>query len=416
MTEYGLVGEKLSHSYSPEIHKRMADYDYKLIEVARDEIDSFFDKKEFLGLNVTIPYKQTVIPHLDFIDEAARGIGAVNTVVNDGGTLRGYNTDWLGMQAAILRAGIVPAGKKVLICGTGGTSKTAAYVASQLGASETVFLSRTGRNGAATYEEAYRSHSDAGIIINTTPSGMYPHADDTPIDISRFPSLSGVFDAIYNPIRTNLVVEATRRGIPAAGGLYMLVFQAVKASELFTGRACSKGLADSICRELLREKENVVLIGMPSSGKTSVGKILAERLGRELVDTDELIKDAEGREISDIFTEHGEEYFRNAERNAVKSASALQGKVIATGGGAVLNCGNVAALKRGGRIYFLDRPLELLTATSDRPLSSDAASLKARYNERIAIYRGACDVTVDSSGTVDEAARIIEEDFISRET
>ncbi len=413
MTEYGLVGERLGHSFSPEIHAKIADYKYELIEVPRDEIDGFFERKEFKGLNVTIPYKETVIPHLDAVDEAAGEIGAVNTVVNENGRLTGYNTDFVGMLSAMLRAGILPVGKKVLICGTGGTSKTAAYTAKQLGAKEAVFLSRTARNGAVTYEEAYKEHSDAGIIINATPCGMYPDNFSSPIDISRFPALSGVFDAVFNPLRTKLVVDARRRGIPACCGLYMLISQAIRASELFRGRTCSKGLAEAVYRALLLSKENVVLIGMPSSGKTTVGGAVASLLGRELADTDELIVKSEGESIPDIFAKNGEEYFRDAETRAIKELSKKQGAVIATGGGAVLREENVDALRQNGRLYFLDCPLEALEATRDRPLSGDRESLEKLYRERQDIYLAACDVRTERASSPEETAQTIVNEFTS---
>ena len=414
MIEYGLVGERLGHSYSPEIHSMIADYKYELIEVPPSGIDAFFDERGFMGLNVTIPYKETVIPHLDEIDDAAREIGAVNTIVNRGGKLTGYNTDWIGMQMAMLRAGVLPSGKKVLICGTGGTSKTAAYVARQLGAKSAVFLSRSKKEGCSTYEEAASLHRDAGIIINATPCGMYPDDASSPIDISAFPELSGVFDAVFNPLKTNLVLDAAARGIPAAGGLFMLVAQAIAASEKFTGRVCSKGLHEKVYGDVLKNRENIVLTGMPSSGKSTVGAAIAKSLGRELVDTDALIFEAEGRSIPEIFASDGEDYFRDAESLAINKASQKQGVVIATGGGAVLRAQNVRALRRNGRIYFLDRSLEKLVATSDRPLSSDKGALEARYRERIDIYRCVCDAAIDSDGTVEEAAKSILEEFDSR--
>ena len=411
MTEYGLVGERLSHSRSPEIHEKISGKEYKLIEVARDKIDEFFDKKEFLGVNVTIPYKETVIPHLDVIDPTAGEIGAVNTVVNRGGKLYGYNTDHEGMSAAIERAGIVLSGKKVLILGSGGTSKTAEYVARRGGAGKIIKVSRGAKDGAVTYDGAYALHADADVIINTTPCGMYPDIFATPVDLSRFPKLCGIFDAIFNPLRTRLVLEGMKRGIPSCGGLYMLVFQAVRSSELFRDVKYPDGTADEVYTSLFKKLENTVLIGMPSSGKTTVGNTVAKRLGREFFDTDEVIADSEGKSIPEIFKEDGETYFRGAESKAVAEVSRRQSSVIATGGGAVLREENVENLKMNGRLYFLDRPLDMLTATADRPLSSDRASLEARWRERYGIYKAASDVTVDSSVSVGEAAGSIINDI-----
>lgn len=411
MMQFGLVGEKLSHSFSPEIHKKLGDYKYELCEVPKDKIDDFFRAREFSGLNVTIPYKETVIPHLDQISDAAKGIGAVNTVVMRGGKLFGDNTDWIGMRDTLLRAGIEIGGKKVLICGSGGTSKTAYYVAKILGASEIICLSRSERKGFITYEEAYSFHSDAGVIINTTPSGMYPNVNECPIDISRFEKLSGVFDAVFNPLRTNLVLEAKKRNIKAAGGLFMLVSQAAAASEIFTDTPVQPSLTERIYNELKCKKENIVLVGMPSSGKTSVGKAVSELLGREFIDTDVLITEKAGMQIPEIFEKYGEKYFRELERDVIEELSPRQSLVIATGGGAVLKEENVHALLRNGRIFFLDRSLKKLTVTDDRPLSKDRESLEKRYNERMPVYKSVSDVTVDGNGTVMETARLVTELF-----
>jgi len=415
MIGYGLVGERLGHSFSPEIHRVLGGYDYELIEISRDKIDDFFKARAFRGLNVTIPYKETVIPHLDEIDSAAREIGAVNTVVMRDGHLCGFNTDWIGMQRAILRAGIEIDGKKVLICGTGGTSKTALYVAKQLGAAEIYRISREKKEGCITYDEAYRDHTDAGVIINTTPCGMFPDNFSTAVNTERFPSLTGVFDAVFNPLRTKLVIDAEYRGVKAAGGLFMLVSQAKAASEIFRGIKCGKGADEAIYKKLLQQKENIVLIGMPSSGKTTVGKELASKLGRELIDIDAEIVRSEGRTIAEIFAACGEEYFREAEQSAIREISRRQGIIIATGGGAVLCRSNIDALRQNGRIYFLDRDLQKLIATSDRPLSSDRAALETRYRERIDIYNEVCDVKIDSNGSIGDAVSQIKNDFENKE-
>jgi len=415
MIGYGLVGERLGHSFSPEIHRVLGGYGYELIEISRDKIDDFFKARAFRGLNVTIPYKETVIPHLDEIDSAAREIGAVNTVVMRDGHLCGFNTDWIGMQRAILRAGIEIDGKKVLICGTGGTSKTALYVAKQLGAAEIYRISREKKEGCITYDEAYRDHTDAGVIINTTPCGMFPDNFSTAVNTERFPSLTGVFDAVFNPLRTKLVIDAEYRGVKAAGGLFMLVSQAKAASEIFRGIKCGKGADEAIYKKLLQQKENIVLIGMPSSGKTTVGKELASKLGRELIDIDAEIVRSEGRTIAEIFAACGEEYFREAEQSAIREISRRQGIIIATGGGAVLCRSNIDALRQNGRIYFLDRDLQKLIATSDRPLSSDRAALETRYRERIDIYNEVCDVKIDSNGSIGDAVSQIKNDFENKE-
>ena len=290
MRRYGCIGKRLTHSFSREIHERLADYKYDLIELCEEELAPFLEKRDFEAINVTIPYKQAVIPYLDSVSDVARRIGAVNTVVNQDGRLCGYNTDYYGMRALIERLGLVLEGKKVLVLGTGGTSRTACAVASDLGASEIITVSRRKTEEHVSYEEASTLHPDARIIINTTPSGMYPDCESAPIDISAFDGLEGVIDAVYNPLCTNLVLDARERGVKAEGGLYMLVGQAVKASEIFLGNSYPKETVDDIFSKIKREKENIVLIGMPASGKSTVGKILAERLNRELIDTDELLE------------------------------------------------------------------------------------------------------------------------------
>lgn len=412
--KYGLVGERLSHSFSPEIHKALGGYEYGLIEISKEEVASFFKKREFSAVNVTIPYKETVIPLLDEISEAAREIGAVNTVINKDGRLFGYNTDCIGMMNAIFRVGIDIKDKKVLICGSGGTSKTALYVAKILGASEVYRLSRTERDGCITYEAAYNDHADAGIIINTTPLGMYPDLTGCPLDISRFEKLSGVFDAVFNPLRTNLVLSARERKIPADGGLFMLVSQAAKASELFLGCEIPSEKTEKVYRELFEKKENIVLVGMPSSGKTTVGNLISEATGRRSAGTDEVIRENEGTEIPEIFERYGEAYFRDCESRAVSEFSKIRGAVIATGGGAVLRDENVNNLRKNGRIYFIDRSLEKLICTSDRPLSKDREQLERLYRERIDIYRAVCDVIIDGDGTAEEVANTILKDFFER--
>jgi len=408
--KYGLIGERLGHSFSREIHARLADYDYELCEVAREDIDAFFDRGDFLGINVTIPYKETVIPHLYSIDEAARRIGAVNTVVNRDGRLYGYNTDFYGLTKLAEHAGVGIKGKRVAILGTGGTSKTARAVSATLGAKEILTVSRRAGEGVITYDELYREHADVDVIINTTPVGMYPNAGCAAVDISKFERLSGVLDAVYNPLSPRLIVEAKERGIPAEGGLYMLVAQAVRASEIFTGKEYGDGIIDAVYKDIYLNCECIVLVGMPASGKSSVGKRLCELLGRELVDTDALIVEEAGIPIPEIFSRYGEEEFRNMESRALRRAASLKGAVIATGGGAVLREENVAALRECGRIYFIDRPLEALVPTDDRPLSRDRASIEALYEKRYPIYKCAADVHVDGSGTVSEVAdRIIKE-------
>ena len=405
--QFGLIGGVLGHSYSCEIHAAIADYEYELRELKPEEVRPFIEKREFRGINVTIPYKQTVMPFLDEISETARAIGAVNTIVNKNGVLYGHNTDFFGMTAMLEKYGIEPGNKKVLVLGTGGTSKTANAVAKHLGAKEVLTVSRTKTENTVTYEEALTEHTDAQIIINTTPVGMFPHGNEKPIDISLFPDLSGVADAIYNPLRTNLVLDALERGIPACGGLYMLSAQGVMASALFRDIPCDSSLVEKAFAQVENGKKNVVLIGMPTSGKTSVGKLIAEKTGRAFHDTDDITGETAGMPVPDYIKKYGEAAFREKEALAVAKAAELSGAVIATGGGAVLNEENVRALRRNGTLVFLNRPLEKLSAAGDRPLSDDEGKLAKLYETRLPIYMKSADTVIDGDVSAAQAAQTV---------
>ena len=409
--EYGCIGERLGHSFSAQIHPKFFDYKYELCEVSRENIDAFMKAKDFKGINVTIPYKQTVIKYLDEIDFAAKEIGAVNTIVNKNGKLSGYNTDFYGLKALIER-NVDLKGKKVLILGSGGTSKTAEYVCKALGCKQVFRLSRSEGEGVITYETAYETHADCDVIINTTPVGMYPDINKSVIDLSKFKRLSCVIDAVYNPLCSKLVLEAKARGIRAEGGLYMLVCQAARAAELFMDAHVAEDKIQKVFCDIYKAKQNIVLIGMPTSGKTSVGAVLSKALSRECFDSDSLIEQLENTDIPTIFKTKGEPYFRNLETKAVAQLSAFSGVIIATGGGVILNKENIELLRANGRIYFLDRPLESLLAANDRPLSSNKADLEKRYNERYNLYNAYADVKVAADGTVQEVAQIIKEDFL----
>ena len=312
--QFGLIGEKLGHSYSKEIHNLIADYRYELREVKKEELGAFMAERDFLGINVTIPYKKSVMDYLDVISDDARKIGAVNTVVNRNGKLYGFNTDFYGLKALLIHNGVSVRNKKVLILGSGGTSDTAYNVVTGLKAKEAIKVSRTKKDGFVTYDEAASHHSDADVIINATPVGMYPDDDGVPVNIGLFPSLSAVIDAIYHPLRTNLVSDAENRGIKACGGLYMLVAQAVYAAALFENKKPDENLIDDVYGKILNDKRNIVLIGMPSSGKTTIGKALAARIGKRFADTDELIVGTTGKSIPEIFEKEGEKVFREIEK------------------------------------------------------------------------------------------------------
>ena len=405
--KYGLIGERLGHSFSKEVHAALASYEYELKEIAHEELPSFMTNKNFNAINVTIPYKEAVIPFLDEISAEARSMGAVNTIVNNDGKLCGYNTDFLGMRALFNKLGIDASGKKIAILGSGGTAKTALAVSKSIGATEILVVSRQKKNDAIDYSELYEKHTDIDIVINTTPVGMYPNNDDCPIDISRFNNLSGVIDAIYNPLRTSLILDAKKRGIPAEGGLYMLIAQGVYASEIFLGTKYPKTKIDEIYNSILLNKENIALIGMPSSGKSTVGRILADMLERDFIETDELIVENVGKSIKDIFKEDGEAVFRDIESAVIKQVSAKNGKVIATGGGSILRSENLRALQQNSRLVFIDRSLENLIASDDRPLSQDMNAVKALYETRYEKYKVAADILVNGDNSPKAVAKEI---------
>lgn len=414
--EYGCIGEKLTHSFSKEIHNLLFDYDYKIKEIKRDNLGEFMLAKQFKAINVTIPYKQDVIPYLDCISQTATQIGAVNTIVNREGKLYGYNTDFAGMTALIKLNNIDIKGKKVLILGSGGTSKTAVAVAKTLGALSVMRVSRTAKEDCVTYEDVYKNHIDAQVIINTTPCGMYPNILGEPIKINYFKKLESVIDAIYNPLCSNLLVNAKAKGLKTADGLYMLVHQAAIAAGLFTDSKISDDKIYSVYKKIEQSKRNIVLIGMPSSGKTTVGKALAEKLNKQFIDIDAEIQKVTGKSISEIFKNQGEASFRDIESEIILQASAKQGVVIATGGGAVLREQNLTLLKGNGTLYFIDRPLDLLITTADRPLSSSRADLEKRYTERYEIYCNAADKRFINDGGLSAVVNSIKEDFLNENT
>jgi shikimate dehydrogenase len=410
--QYGLIGEHLTHSFSKEIHQELGQYLYELQELTPAQLSDFLTEKDFCGINVTIPYKQDVIPFLSEISEAAKQIGAVNTVVNKNGKLYGYNTDFDGLKALIQNAGISLQGKKVLILGTGGTSHTAKAVAESLGAASVYKVSRSQKQGALTYDAVMQYHTDSEILINTTPCGMFGAASGMAVDPALFPRLCGVIDAVYNPLRSPLVQRATRLGVPAQGGLYMLVMQAVKAAELFFDVQYPIQTIESVYQKIKKSKENIVLTGMPASGKSTVGKLLAGSLNRPFIDTDVEIETKAGMPISRIFAEQGEGTFRQLETAVIKETAAKNGVIIATGGGAILRQENVDALKSNGKLIFLNRPLELLIPTDDRPLAGTKEAIEQRFSERFTTYLATADGVVDGAGTPEQVARLVEKEFL----
>ena len=408
MMRCGLLGEKLGHSYSPAIHAQLADYAYGLYEVAPEALPAFLTGGDFDALNVTIPYKKAVIPYCTELSPIARRLGSVNVLVRrPDGTLYGDNADAFGFEYLVRHSGIDVAGQKALVLGNGGASATIQAVLEQLGAHVTVIS----RHGPDNYENLDR-HADAHVIVNTTPVGMYPNTGRAAVDLRQFPQCAGVLDIVYNPARTALLLQAESLGIPCAGGLYMLVAQAKRSCEVFTDTVIDDAEILRIHRLLRQEMENIVLIGMPSSGKSTVGRALAERLGKRFADSDALVTERIGMPIADYFAQRGEAAFREREQEAVADLAATGGQVIATGGGAILRPENVTALRRSGRLVFLDRSPEKLIATADRPLASDREALRRRYEERYDLYCAAADLHIDGDGTVEETAQRIEKEWM----
>ncbi len=402
--EYGLLGEKLGHSFSPQLHNALADYDYRLYPTPPEAVEELFRRREFKGLNVTIPYKQTVIPLCDEVDPRAAAIGAVNTVVNREGRLTGYNTDIDGLIYLAKRAGVEMAGKKVVILGSGGTSRTARAAARELGAADVVVVSRHGEDN---YENLSR-HAGAQVLINTTPVGMYPNCGAAPVSLEAFPRLEGVLDVVYNPLRTALLMEAEAWGIPCSCGLPMLAAQARRAAELFTGGRIPDHRLEEVIAGLAARTRNVVLIGMPGCGKSAVGRALAKRLGKTFVDLDAEIVRRAGRPIPDIFAREGEDAFRALESQAVREAGARTGCVLSTGGGVVTREENYPPLHQNGVIVHITRALELLPVNG-RPVSQ-STDLRELWRRREPLYQSFADLTVDNNGPMEETVqRILEE-------
>lgn len=395
--QFGIIGKTLTHSFSAEIHPKLFNCKYEKCELSENEIPQFMAKKDFKGINVTIPYKKTVIPFIDKLDETAKSTGVVNTVINKNGVLYGYNTDFSGLCMLINKSGVSVKDKLVLIFGSGATSITARAVALSMGAKDVIRLSRSGKEDCDSYKNIEEYYEKASIIINTTPCGTYPDIYETAADITSFKNLDAVFDVVYNPIKSKLICDAEKMGVTALGGSIMLVFQAVFAARLFSGEDISDKKGFEIYEDLIKLKQNIVLIGMPSSGKTTVGKALARALNRDFVDTDFKIEEKYGRSPKTIISESGEEFFRNAETDAIREISKRQGIVIASGGGSVLREINADLLKENGKLVFLEKSLQNLASTDSRPLSDNFKKLEKMFIERTPIYKKYADLTVDAN-------------------
>ena len=398
---YGLLGRTLSYSYSPRIHKALGGYDYVLFEKEPEELADFLKNGEFDGLNVTIPYKKAVIPYLDALSPVAQRLGAVNTIVRRAdGTLIGHNTDYFGFSAMVAKSGVPVAGKKALVLGSGGASTTAVAVLEELGA-RVIVISRTGENNYSNLE----LHQDASLIVNATHVGMYPNVDATPISLDGFPQLEAVLDLNYNPARTRLLLDAENRGLVAENGLWMLVAQAKESAEWFTGTAIPDSKIAEVHKQLSSQMENIVLIGMPGCGKSTVAKLLSQKLNRPVIDADEEIIKLAGCSIPEIFANGGEDVFRKIETQVLREMGAQSGKIIATGGGCVTRDENYPLLHRNGKIIWLTRDLSKLPADG-RPLSQ-ITKMETMFEVRKPMYKRFADYNVSNDGTTEETVAAI---------
>ena len=392
----GLLGRKLGHSYSPQIHGQLASYDYSLFEKEPEELEGFLKNGNFVGLNVTIPYKKDVIPFLDQLSPVARRLGAVNTIVRRGdGSLVGHNTDYFGFRYLVQQSGLDVRGKKVLVLGSGGASNTAVAALQELGA-RVVIISRSGENNYGNLH----LHADASVIVNTTPVGMYPNTGVSPIDLGCFPQLEGVLDVVYNPARTQILLDAENRGLVAMNGLWMLVAQAKESAEWFSGDTIPDSRIVQIHAALRAQMENIILVGMPGCGKTTIGRLLARETGKQFVDADEALEARVGRKITDIIPTDGEAAFRCLETETLAELGKQSGFVIATGGGCVTQERNYPLLHQNGTILWLTRALDKLPIEG-RPLSQ-TGKLQQMLATRQPMYRRFADAVIENDGTVEE--------------
>lgn len=405
MKPYGLLGEKLGHSFSPLIHSRLGEYEYRLFPTPKEELDAFLTGGSFAGLNVTMPYKKAVIPYCKELSPLAKRLGSVNTLKVTHEGLMGYNTDYYGFAHMLSRGNIPVVGEKCAVIGSGGVSPTVCAVLEDLGAERITVVSH--KMNTPAFIETIADHT---VVVNTSPVGMFPMGGVSPVDLRQFHSLRGVADLIYNPLKTALLLQAEELGVPRVGGLSMLVAQAKQAAEIFEDKGLDDGIIDTVTRELGGLCETICLIGMPGSGKTTIGKLLAKKLGKEFIDTDEEIARAAGKSIPEIFSEDGEDAFRRLETKVLEEATAKSGRVIATGGGAVVRPENRNLLKQNGRIVLVERGLDALS-TEGRPLSSSEDALRRLYEERQPIYRSLADIVVQNAKSPAEAVTALLEEL-----
>ena len=411
--KFGLIGYPLGHSWSKEIHAHFNHYPYSMYELKPEELDTFLRTKDFDGVNVTIPYKQEVIPYLDVLDPACKKIGAVNCIVKDGENLIGYNTDYIGFRDMLLANHIAVNEKNIAVLGTGGASKAVSLALQELGAHVTL-VSRTKRDGVITYDTLYEMEHTFDGIVNTTPVGMYPNCDASPIDVCRFDHLMFVVDIIANPLRTKLLFDAKKQGIRTLAGFEMLVRQAFAADELFLHKKLNQSLIEPCMHQLLGERRNIVLIGMPTAGKSTIAQALGEKLNRHVVEMDDEIVDTLGTSIKTCFEKRGEAYFRNIETEVAKSHRNASGEIISCGVGVIKTEETMRYLSENGIVVYLKRDLSHLYPSDSRPLSSSEEAVKKMYEERLPLYTKYRDIEIENNGAVDKTVRNICKKAIGR--
>lgn len=406
--KYGLIGEKLGHSFSKEIHEQLANYTYDLIPLSKEELTTFMETKNFEAINVTIPYKKTVLPYIDVLDQTAKKVHSVNTIVNRNGKLYGFNTDYDGFVYMLKKHDISIQNKNVLILGNGGASVAIQAVITDLKPKTMVVVSRSASEGSISYEECYQMHYDAQVIINTSPCGMYPNNYDAPIDLDDFPTCEAVVDIIYNPLITPLCLQAKEKQIPFVMGLEMLIAQAKYAVEHFLNTQIEDRCIDFIYNSMMQKQMNLILIGMPSAGKTTIGKQLALKLNKNFIDLDEEIVASTKQSIPDIFASVQEQGFREIETKIAKTCAKYTNTVISCGGGIIKKKENMESLKQNGLCIFLNRDLTLLeSADASRPLSSSKQAVTKLYEERLPLYISYSDFIIDNNGTIEETCNAI---------
>ncbi len=405
---YGLIGNKISHSFSKQIHERLADYTYELIPLQEQEFQRFMEERKFQAINVTIPYKQAVIPYLDKIDDHAKAIGAVNTIIHRDQKLIGYNTDYAGFAYMLKKHAIDLAQKKILIIGNGGACCAVKAVAKNKQAKKIIIVNKTNKKGAISYEECYKKHTDIEVIINTSPVGMSPHITSCPIDLSKFPLCKVVIDVIYNPLHTALCQQAKKQNMLYINGMEMLIAQAKYAVEIFLNKTIDDTIIDTLFNEILHSKLNLVFIGMPGAGKSTIGKALSHMLQMDFIDTDQIIENKTHMTIAEIFSKYGEAYFRELEKEIYLEVSHMHHTIIATGGGAVKYEENMDVLSSNSIILHLDRDIQHIQLdNTQRPLAQDKEMLRTLFHERDALYRKFADYTFQNNESIDQTLQQI---------